>query len=66
METFDQFVYVVDQIGAGGLEGDVTVPRMRVRFGKGHERTESPNSEAILHFRKMANTDAKSAEVFGE
>jgi hypothetical protein len=53
METRDQFVYVVDQIGAGRLGGRRNGPSNRVRFGKGHERTESPNCEAILHFRKI-------------
>jgi hypothetical protein len=34
METLDQFVYVVDQIGAGGLEGEETAPPIGLGLGR--------------------------------
>jgi hypothetical protein len=34
METLDSFVYVVNQIGAGGLEGDETVPPVGLGLGR--------------------------------
>jgi hypothetical protein len=34
METRDRFVYVDNQLGAGGLEGDETVPPIGLCLGR--------------------------------